>query len=899
MTPPVQGRGDAIANVHRQFSSGEFLQTLARRVAYQTESQSTGRAAELRAYLEKEMRTAFAELDFESRLVESPSGRSPFLVAEHRESDALPTVLIYGHGDVVDGMIGEWRGGLDPWKLTTIGNRVYGRGAADNKGQHSINLAALAAVRDARGGKLGFNAKFLIEMGEEIGSPDLNKVCASLRDELKADLLLASDGPRLAADRPTIFLGCRGGIRIHLDVNLREGGHHSGNWGGLLANPATILANAIASLVDSHGRMKLEALKPPRLTNQVRSMLADVEINPLPEEPALSEDWGEEGLSAAERVYAWNTLEVLAMSSGNIDHPANAIPGHARAVLQLRFVVGTKHEGVVDAVRAHLAASGFPMVEVSATQSFIASRTDFDSPWIKWAADFDPADHRQDAGRAAEFRRLAAERCVLRDAGITYDLGAAFLSGLLPARARRTHPAVGDRGGAGDHGGAVLGFGRNVARGRFEMTVLAPAEGMPQTASEKKNVTRLVVATSLGNALEWFDISVYAFFAVYLSKAFFPANDPTTSLLLTFGSFGLTFLARPVGGVLLGAYADRHGRKASLLLSIAMMTFGTLAVGCMPTFDKIGVWAPLLVIVARLVQGFSAGGEFGSSTAFLVEHMPGRRGFVASWQFASQGISALLGSGFGVLLSSTLTETELQTWGWRIPFLFGVLIGPIGLYIRNKIEDATAPPAAKHDTPVRNVFMAQKFPVLLAVGAIATATAVNYLIIYMPTYVVKTLHLPPLIGYLAAFAAAIAAVTLNPVAGAISDRVGRTPYLITVGVLLLLAIFPLYLLLASKPSGTIIVLAVLLLGSLKALYLGAVAALMSELFPASTRATGLGLSYNIGVTVFGGMGPATVTWLGTFAVIGDLAPGYYLTAVCLFSLWALTAIHRTRANRYA
>ncbi len=220
------------------------------------------------------------------------------------------------------------------------------------------------------------------------------------------------------------------------------------------------------------------------------------------------------------------------------------------------------------------------------------------------------------------------------------------------------------------------------------MTISAPAEGMPQIAPEKKNVVKLVVATSLGNALEWFDISVYAYFAVYLSKAFFPASDPTTSLLLTFGTFGLTFLARPIGGVLLGAYADRHGRKASLLLSIAMMTFGTLAVACMPTFDKIGVLAPLLVIVARLVQGFSAGGEFGSSTAFLVEHMPGRRGFVASWQFASQGMSSLLGSGFGALLSSTLSEAELQTWGWRIPFLFGVLIGPVGLYIRSKIEDA-------------------------------------------------------------------------------------------------------------------------------------------------------------------------------------------------------------------
>jgi acetylornithine deacetylase/succinyl-diaminopimelate desuccinylase-like protein len=394
--PSLQGRVDAIANARRHLASGEFLKTLERRVAYKTESQNAGRAGELRAYLEKEMQPAFAELDFDSRLVESPSGKSPFLIADYREGASLPTVLVYGHGDVVDGMEGEWRGNLDPFTTTTIGNRVYGRGTADNKGQHSINLAALRAVRDARGGKLGFNAKFLVEMGEEIGSPDLNKVCASLRDELKADLLLASDGPRLAADRPTIFLGCRGGIRIHLDVNLREGGHHSGNWGGVLANPATILANAIASLVDERGRMKLDALKPPRLTNQIRSYLADVEIRPTADEPALSENWGEEGLSAAERLYAWNTLEVLAMSSGNIDKPANAIPGHARAVLQLRFVVGTRHEQVVDAVRAHLAGHGFPMVEVNSTQSFIASRTDFDSPWIAWAAD----SIRQTTGKA-------------------------------------------------------------------------------------------------------------------------------------------------------------------------------------------------------------------------------------------------------------------------------------------------------------------------------------------------------------------------------------------------------------------------------------------------------------------------------------------------------------------
>ena len=379
-------RTDAIARARAQVQSGAFLRELERRVGYRTESQNAERAGELRAYLEDELKPAFVELDFESRLIDSPSGKAPFLLAEHRENAAAPTLLMYGHGDVVDGMAGEWRDGLDPWRTTTVGNRVYGRGTADNKGQHSINLAALRAVREARDGKLGFNAKFIVEMGEEIGSPDLNRVCASLRDELKADLFVGSDGPRLAADRPTVFLGCRGGIRIHLDVVLREGGHHSGNWGGVLANPATILCNAIATLVDGQGRLKLEALKPPRLANQIRSLLADVEIKPLPEEPALSENWGEDGLSAAERLYAWNTLEVLAISAGNIDKPANAIPGHARAVLQLRFVVGTKFDRAVDAIRTHLHENGFPMIEVSATQSFVASRTDFDSPWIKWAA---------------------------------------------------------------------------------------------------------------------------------------------------------------------------------------------------------------------------------------------------------------------------------------------------------------------------------------------------------------------------------------------------------------------------------------------------------------------------------------------------------------------------------
>jgi acetylornithine deacetylase/succinyl-diaminopimelate desuccinylase-like protein len=389
-------RTDAIARARQHLHSGEFLRQLERRVAYRTESQNAERRDALRAYLTDDLVPAFTELDFSTRLIESPTGRGPYLLAEHHEGVSLPTVLSYGHGDVVDGMVGEWRDDRDPWRTTISGDRVYGRGTADNKGQHSINMSALAAVRAARGGKLDFNAKFIIETGEEIGSPDLREVCVALRDELKADLLLASDGPRLSADRPTIFLGCRGGIRIQLDVNLRDGGHHSGNWGGVLANPATILANAIASLVDEKGRMSLDQLKPPRISNQIRAVLADVKVEPSADEPALSDNWGEEGLSPAERLYAWNTLEVLAMSSGNIEKPANAIPGHAQAMLQLRFVVGTKYQEVVDAVRAHLHSHGFPMVEVKATQSFAASRTDFDSPWINWAAQ----SIRQTTGKA-------------------------------------------------------------------------------------------------------------------------------------------------------------------------------------------------------------------------------------------------------------------------------------------------------------------------------------------------------------------------------------------------------------------------------------------------------------------------------------------------------------------
>jgi MHS family proline/betaine transporter-like MFS transporter len=341
---------------------------------------------------------------------------------------------------------------------------------------------------------------------------------------------------------------------------------------------------------------------------------------------------------------------------------------------------------------------------------------------------------------------------------------------------------------------------------------------MSQAGPKEKSITKVIVAVSIGNALEWYDISSYGYFAVYVSKAFFPNSDPAISLLLTFGTFGLAFLIRPIGGVVLGAYADRHGRKASLMISIVLMTIGTLAIAIMPTYETIGILAPIAILTARLVQGFSAGGEFGSSTAFLVEHAPDRRGFIASWQFASQGLGNLLSSAFGVGLTLWMTPAEMSSWGWRIPFLFGVLVGPVGIYIRNHLEDATAPPATKHGTPVREVFLHQKLRVMLGIGALAISTAVNYLIVYMPTYVVKTLNLPPIVGFEATLAGGIVVTFLTPIAGTISDKIGRTTHMIAANLLLLFSIVPAFLLLTKNPTPAVIIIAVFWLATLKSLY---------------------------------------------------------------------------------
>jgi acetylornithine deacetylase/succinyl-diaminopimelate desuccinylase-like protein len=375
-------RSLAVAGAADYFDSGEFLADLRRRVALPTE---TGlRRPDLLAYLEQEMVPAAGRLGAAARVLDNPAG-GPFLIAHRHEADGLPTVLTYGHADVVLAEAARWSAGLDPWHVTVQEDRWYGRGTADNKGQHTINLAALEQVQLARGGRLGFNLKILIETSEESGSPGLAEFCARHREELAADLLIASDGPRVAAERPTVFLGSRGSAPFALVVPLRERSYHSGNWGGLLRNPATVLASAVACLVDGQGRILVPGLRPPPLPDAVVAALRTIPVGGGPDDPEIDEDWGEPGLTPAERVIGWNTLEVLSLAAGNPVTPVNAIPGSARADCQLRFVVGTDIAGLASAVRAHLDERGFSMVEVVPGPVMNATRTDPDGPWVRFA----------------------------------------------------------------------------------------------------------------------------------------------------------------------------------------------------------------------------------------------------------------------------------------------------------------------------------------------------------------------------------------------------------------------------------------------------------------------------------------------------------------------------------
>jgi MFS transporter, MHS family, proline/betaine transporter len=424
------------------------------------------------------------------------------------------------------------------------------------------------------------------------------------------------------------------------------------------------------------------------------------------------------------------------------------------------------------------------------------------------------------------------------------------------------------------------------------------ADALAQPALRARpTLTKVIVAASLGNAMEWFDFLVYGYFAVTISKVFFPTENETASLLLTLGTFGAAYVVRPIGAIFIGAYTDRFGRRAGLTLSILLMVIGTTMTALTPGYATIGLAAPILILLARLTQGFSVGGEFGSAVTFLAEQTASRKGFVASWQWASTGITGFLASGFGLVLSSILSPEQLTDWGWRVPFLFGILVGPIGLYIRRRLDET--PEYIKIEptrTPVRDMLRAHPIEALLAIGISAISNSSAYIILYIPTYAMKELHLPQATGFTATLVGAIILGMASPFAGHFSDKFGRGGILSGMAWLFFLTTWPLFFLMVASPSLGTAIFAASWLSLVKAGYSGVLPSQLSELFPTPVRGIGVSLSFAIAVTIFGGFTPFISTWL--IAVTGNsLSPSFYIMLTAALSIIALVFVRRRRYPR--
>lgn len=378
-------RQAAIARAHASFDDGTFLDRLRTLVAVPTESHPPGHRADLIRYCTEVLGPMVEREGFSVAILDNPEPRhGPVLLASRIEDPALPTVMIYGHGDVVRAMPERWRTGLDPWTLAVEGDRIYGRGVVDNKGQHLLAIEALRAVVAVRG-RLGFNAKIFVETGEEAGSPGLRGILQRDREACAADVFIALDGLRQSASIPEVGLGTRGGVAMDLVVHLRDGGYHSGHWGGLLADPAVVLSHAIASIISRDGRILVAGWTPTTIPADVRSACAAITVDEVPGAPQPDPGWGEPGLTRAERIFMWTSAVVLASMSGQPDSPVNAVSGTARARLQVRHTVDVPADGLLDALRAHLDVNGFGEVQVVAVQerdAFPASRTPLDDPWV-------------------------------------------------------------------------------------------------------------------------------------------------------------------------------------------------------------------------------------------------------------------------------------------------------------------------------------------------------------------------------------------------------------------------------------------------------------------------------------------------------------------------------------
>jgi MHS family proline/betaine transporter-like MFS transporter len=434
----------------------------------------------------------------------------------------------------------------------------------------------------------------------------------------------------------------------------------------------------------------------------------------------------------------------------------------------------------------------------------------------------------------------------------------------------------------------------------------APQSAALTATEDAATVRRAVLASAAGQAFEIFDFVIYGFFAVAIGRAFFPSTDPAASLLASFATFAVGFLFRPVGAIVIGYYGDRFGRRKALVVTVGMMACATGLTGLIPPYASIGLWAPIMLVICRMFQGFSTGGEWGGAAAFLVEHAPaGRRGLIGSLQQAATALGAMGATFSAAILSSSMSSESFFAWGWRVPFLIGFVLGPIGYYLRTRVAETPAFQRAVETRSIARVPIAEAFSVhggmfLAAFGLSIIGCVVNYVfLVFLPSFASQTLKIDLSLALWSTALAGTLYLVLTPVVGHYSDRIGRKPMLLACSVLSLIMAYPLFMILAANPTfwGLLIVQATA--QAVLTLYTGVIATILSEMFPTNVRYTALSVSYGFAVAIFGGFAPYIATFL--VHVTGDvLAPSYYVMAAAVVSGCAVLFVHeRHRAPALA
>ncbi|WP_213772118.1 MFS transporter [Bradyrhizobium sp. dw_78] len=417
---------------------------------------------------------------------------------------------------------------------------------------------------------------------------------------------------------------------------------------------------------------------------------------------------------------------------------------------------------------------------------------------------------------------------------------------------------------------------------------MSQTEDVRRTPSSHIRVT----AAILGNALEFYDFTVYAAFAVWLAKAFFPTDNPSVSLLLTVATFGVGFVARPLGGILIGAYADRFGRRPAMTLTIWLMAVGSGMIGLLPTYADIGVLAPVLLVFARLLQGFSTGGEMGPATTYLLESAPAhRRFFFGSWQLASQNIGSVISGLVGLLLAALITPGATDSWGWRVPFLLGILIAPIGYYIRRNLDETMDAEQAHGNIGkvLSEVLIGHWQKILLCILVVSGATITQYFFIYTTTYAINTLHYSQGWSMAANLATGVSGVVFSLVGGVLADRFGVKRIALVPRLIVALLLYPVLQVVVTSGSPPVLVIAMAALMAIHAVCSSASISLIPLIFPAAVRTSGLSIAYALGVTIFGGTAQIVFTWIIT--ATGDkLSWIWYIVAMSVVNFLATAAI---------